>query len=546
MMIMGMLALATDLGWNHFVRKSAQTATDAGAMAAAIRALNIMGNSDAQCGTSGNKVGCAPDPIPCSSAAHNLTTGCLYAGQNGFTQGGKNGRQTVTIAAGAGTLPPTAPGVNDVYYWVTVRAAENVPRMFSGVFSTSQQGVVARSTAVVTNGILPGSLFLLNRQNDSSPAGQGVNADLGGNTTITAPAGIFMASTKNGAGKIQGNPTVTAPFTHIRGGGTVSSGGSATWNAPPQNGFPDGMVFQDPMGGKGQPPAVPAGGLAHHVGVLNGDLSTVPQPIASGQYYAVDNKGKATGGKLYVNNNVTFQDGGFGNYVLYGGLNVDANAMFYPGRYVIAGVKGNNALLEISNNGAMVDNSPSGSQNTDAGEIFVLTDASYPSLAPHVPAALNSVKGSLGFGSTELQAGNSQIVNLHGLNRDHGALPVDLKTFAPVAIWQDQRNSRIAYDSQGNVDISSCGGGHTIDNPCLNASMAYSVTPELKLQAHPNTSIYGVIYQPRGAWLDMQGNGSIVSSTVIITGSMILQGGCDVGSLDASDSLKRRVVALVE
>jgi hypothetical protein len=194
----------------------------------------------------------------------------------------------------------------------------------------------------------------------------------------------------------------------------------------------------------------------------------------------------------------------------------------------------------------MIDNSPSGAQNTDAGEIFILTDTNYPSLVGNIPPALNSVKNSLGLGSTDLQSGNTQIINLHGLNRDSAALPSELKTFAPVAIWQDQANSRVKYDAQGNVDTTSCGGTHTLNDPCTNTAMANSDTPRLKLQAHPNTSIYGVLYQPRGAWMDLQGNGSIRSSLVIVTGAMIMNGGCDVGSLDKSDTLKRRMVALVE
>lgn len=542
-MIMGVLALATDLGWSHFIKKSAQTAADAGAMAAGIEALAKAGNAKAECGAGGN-VACQPSAELCDSATpSNLHTGCLYAERNGFRAGGKEGRQSVSIAANAGTLPLTANGVKDVFYWVTVTAQEKVPLMFSALMARGGQMVSARATAVITNGIQGGTLYLLNRQNDSSPVGTGMNLDLGGNTTITAPGGIFISSNKNPSAKLQGTPYVRAPMTYIRGGGKVAIGGSARWEAAPSNGFADdAWYFKDPMGGKGQPPAFPTGGLTNHVGVLNGDLSTLAQPLRSGQYYAKDSTGKATGARLTVGSGVTFQDGAFGSYVLYGGLNINSEAKFYPGRYVLAGVKSNNPILAISNTGRMYDNSTAGKQNDDAGEIFVLTDAAYPGLEGNRPAAVESIKSSLVFGSAALQSGNSQIINLHGLNRDK--VPTELKDFAPVALWQDQRNSRVKYDKDGNIDIS-CGGA-SMDNPCTNPSMSGSDTPRLKLQAHPNTNIYGAVYQPRGAWIDLQGNGSINSPLMIITGAMVMDGGCDVGLLEARDQLRRKVVALVE
>ena len=74
--------------------------------------------------------------------------------------------------------------------------------------------------------MLGGTLFLLNRQNDTWAAGQaGVNLSNGGNPDIVVPGGIYMASTNNGvnnpnyayAGRSAGKSTVTAPFTYIRG-----------------------------------------------------------------------------------------------------------------------------------------------------------------------------------------------------------------------------------------------------------------------------------------------------------------------------------------
>src|SRR5437764_5893654 len=95
-------------------------------------------------------------------------------------------------------------------------------------------------------------------------------------------------------------------------------------------------LFQDPMAGKGQPPALPTAGLTNYVGVANGCLSCMVQPLQPGQYYAVDSKGHPTGGILSGSGTVTFSDGGtgFGNYGFYGGLSFPSTtptATFYPG-----------------------------------------------------------------------------------------------------------------------------------------------------------------------------------------------------------------------
>src|SRR5207245_510117 len=105
----GMMGLAVDLGWSFFVKRSAQTAADAAAQAAAQQALDAVGQAGAfTC--SGGQITCAAE-APCN-AGGNLTTGCLYAQQHGFSTGGDAGRQNVTIAAGVTSPAPTVPGVN--------------------------------------------------------------------------------------------------------------------------------------------------------------------------------------------------------------------------------------------------------------------------------------------------------------------------------------------------------------------------------------------------------------------------------------------------
>lgn len=545
--LFSMLALSVDLGMTYWTQKSARTAADAAAIAAAKSVLMTFGNGTPVCGADCVCQEAAPCPanIP-SPPTNNIEAGCLYAQQNGYRTG--SGSQTILARSDTAGPPPTAPGANNVLYWVSYTVRDKGPGLFSGIVG-GPMNLTVRATAAVTNGLMAGSLFLLNRQNDNSPIGRGVAIHAGGNPTITMPDGILIASNRAGAGQLNGTPTITAPFTNIRGGGTVDLGGSGTWTEAPQNGFDDGHRFRDPMGGKGQPAPLPAGGQPNHVPVPDGCLDCLTQPLRPGQYYATDSRtGRATGDLLTGAGNVTFSDGGtgFGNYVFYGGLKFasGANATFAPGRYVLAGTKNNNDIISYATGVSLQDYSVPGEQNNDAGEIFIFTDANYPGLAGHIPPAVQSVESQLGFGDINLHAGNNAAVSigLHGINRTHPALPSDLKEFAPTVFWQDQQNSRIRYDANGNVDIS-CGD---IDNPCLNDSMTNSTTPELHLQAHPNVDLYGLIYQPRGAWLTLQGNGGVNSSMIIITGAIDLQGGANVGSLNARDQLTRRMVALIE
>ncbi len=174
------LGLAVDLGWAFYVKREAQAAADTAALAAAKAAMDTFnaGGATLTCGS----LGCTPAPNPCPAAggiSPVLNAACLYAERN-FPL---NARRSVTVQAsdsataptvqgtcgGSVTLhsPPTAPCVN-TYYWITVRVNEQVPQLFSRVFGGQNVVVSARATAAVAETEIPGSLFLLNRQNDSS------------------------------------------------------------------------------------------------------------------------------------------------------------------------------------------------------------------------------------------------------------------------------------------------------------------------------------------------------------------------------------------
>jgi hypothetical protein len=424
-------------------------------------------------------------------------------------------------------------------------------------------GPASRASAGISDGILGGSLFLLNRQNDTwAIDNPGIDLTNGGNPIVTAPGGIYMSSIFNGsnnmnssyAAQMNGTAAITSPHTYIRGAGWWTGNGSTTWITAPVNGNPDGPMFYDPMAGKGQPSPLPAAGLTNYVGVANGCLECMVQPLYPGQYYAVDSHGKPTGTQLVAKGDVTFSNGGtgFGNFVFYGGLSfpqTHVTVTFAPGRYVFAGTQAGNDIINYHTQVTLQDYGIVGTQNTDAGEIFIFTDPTYPGLAGHYPPALKtSDLNSFVFGQIDLQAGNNPevAINLHGLNVTSPNVPSDLKAFAPTVMWQDQRNSRVKYTSAGQIDTTSCGSGHSLDNPCTNTSLASSTTMGMYLQAHPNDSLYGMVYQPRGSWLTMQGNGNITSPTIFVTGALNLQGGADLKLINERDSLKKRIIVLIE
>lgn len=536
----GMMGLAVDLGWSFFVKRSAQTAADAAAQAAVQQVLDNVGQSGAIL-CSNTQIACQA-MAPCNAAA-NLTTGCLYAQQHGFAAGGHNGRQNVTVAADVTSPAPTAPGVH-VEYWVTVRATESIPQLFSAVMGNMTGTSSARATAAIMDMLLPAQVYALDRENDAAPGSKkgstGNDISIQGGGGIAAYGAVALASTDSSAGQLGGSGSVTAPATYIRGAGGY--GNSGNWVSAPTNGLPDGSLFQDPMQGFKQPPA-PAG-LPDRP-ILNGFIpaNTV---LSSGNYYSVNGKGMPNGMPLTFGNNVRFQDGVFGNFVIFGGI--QGNVNFGPGRYIYAGsangttLNWNSAMIQDQTS---LDSAGNVTPPKDAGEIFVLTDPNYPGL--EIPTALRNapaVLNSLAQGNVQIQSGNSSQwgINLHGLNPEDPAMPPELKTFAPTLLWQDQANSTIKYNPDGTID-TSCGN---LDSPCTNPNLKNSDSTWWSIDARPNVQLWGALYQPRGAGVAFQGHGTLTAPVQLVTGYISMQGGPTIVFQKLPNGLRRRVAALIE
>jgi Flp pilus assembly protein TadG len=277
----GLLGLAIDLGWSYFIQKSAQNAADSAALSAAHQALCGPGSSSS-CGspsapgetvpiTCGN-VNCQPATACAPGNSNNLSSGCFFAQQNGFTPGGNGGRQNVTIAADLGpvtryqdgtSVPPVpscAPGsgvlVGCVEYRVTVRAVEAIPQLFSAVLGNTTAVPSARATAAVIQTLVNGSLITLGRADNLGPSGTP--------SPITAPNGMVIS------GPLPSPvPVVTGPIFVPSFVSKASMGTTNTFSI-----LPDGPQFLDPLRGYGQPP-LPTSALPTYA-VIGSDLSSSP------------------------------------------------------------------------------------------------------------------------------------------------------------------------------------------------------------------------------------------------------------------------------
>ncbi|HSB16109.1 MAG TPA: hypothetical protein VLE22_16770, partial [Bryobacteraceae bacterium] len=426
-----------------------------------------------------------------------------------------------------------------------------------------------------------------------------------GRYALQADGGILMASTSNGAdkngrfaGENQGGGTVNAPFTYIREEGWYTNGGSSNWFQTPVNRKPDGDPFRDPMRGKYQPPPPPPDKVVEPAmfpqGVVGGTITGTDDPanplvLQPGAYYASaldpkTNETYATGQPVQITGAVYFSKGAedFGEYVFFGGVSAiqagqgSTNLRFDPGRYVFAGrmpqANGDPLpVFDITTNLTMTDGTDAFQANNgpqaDPGEIFIFTDPNYvgwdwttqTAVPLRVPAKLTTdLGGKLGrivdqleFGISGFQAGNNTdvVVNLHGINRQNSIVPETLRKFeAPILLWQDQNNSVLRYYDDPADPLTFNKGCVIGDDPtlCANTRLASNKSPELFFKASPGSHLYGVIYQPRGAWTTLGGGSGYSGPLQIVAGGFKIQGNAVLHLAGLNDPMLRNIVALVE
>ncbi len=202
---------------------------------------------------------------------------------------------------------------------------------------------------------------------------------------------------------------------------------------------------------------------------------------------------------------------------------------------------------------------------TNPGELFIFTDAVNNRFGLNIPSALGTsttgVASTLNYGTagvclaadvcdddSALNGNPTIFIGLHGLNNGVGdwktSYPVLANNFNGFLWWQDQGNSYVAYNSQGNLDFS-CGTGKNIDNSCptaLATNMSFSPEMDIPLgstgqfcgggstgcSGKVEVDVWGAIYQPRGAWLQINMKGSSAGgqqydTLTVVTGALAFQ-----------------------
>ena len=115
-------------------------------------------------------------------------------------------------------------------------------------------------------------------------------------------------------------------------------------------------------------------------------------------------------------------------------------------------------------------------------------------------------------------------------------------------MWQDRRNSSVLYHSDGS-------GKYGCAAPFLNCSKtaAQAITDGVVngsrgmfIAAGATTVISGVIYQPRGSWVTIQGSPGMSAALQLISGAIKVQGSGTVNLTPVTSGLPLSIVGLVE
>lgn len=570
----GLIGMAVDFGWSFYVRRAAQAAADSAALAAASHALDRVasGAVSLTCGAGGLSCPSDSSPAECAGISDiDLAAACQYAGQNGFRSGGDNNRQSVQVSAGLNTDPGHPAGVQ-VHYWVTVRVTNTIPQLYSAVLGNAQATVAARATAAIVDAAVSGSLIGLGRTADPFGPHGAVDLRMASGSRITAPNGILLSSLDPGAGTCLGCTSVDSSLTLIRSQGSTRGG---LTGAPPGWAYQnqgESAPFWDPMANLGQPPLttsalppIPVPG-----GILRSD---VPGCCGPGAYFATQGSGDcpncASGAPIVVGSTLSFSPASganFGDFVFFGGLNITSGAApanFGPGRYVFAGVDNpnNSACPPVCALSIQNQSLTTGGTGSDAGRLFILTDATYPGLNLQVNQVNAWLGVNAGPGQTlpALSFGQSSIggvppatpatgITLNGLNPsmslpgDANAQGSSLTDYGNQLIWQDQRFSNVAYTASGKVD-TSCS---SLDAPCV-AGTAASPAPALILgRTVSPMNLNGRIYQPRGAWTQLTSGARVTGPSQMISGAFDLGSNSQLTLIQPAQPPRRRVVALVQ
>lgn len=231
--LFGMVGLAADVGWMYFREQAAQSAAEAAAWGGALAALKTS-PTGFTCGASSvvcQAATACPNPIP-TTGGSNIYNACLYAKDNGF-QVSSTSNQNVTIAANT-TAPPTLTGISPEY-WVTARATERIPQLFSSILGNKNGYISARSTVGIEGKVPPQCIYVL----DPSDAD---TLDASGATIVSTTCSVQVNSSATYAAQVHGSSSITASAINVVG--TTEATGTSTFSPTPTTGAP---VITDPF-----------------------------------------------------------------------------------------------------------------------------------------------------------------------------------------------------------------------------------------------------------------------------------------------------------
>ena len=268
--LLGIAALAVDVGDLWTTRRLMQSAADAGAVAGADE-IAIGGSSTA-----------------ITAAAKDA------ASHNGFADGGTRPGATHTITVAVHNPPTSGPFAANSNA-VQVDVSQTQPTYFMKVLGWS---AVPVSTSAVAVTLGSGSCVY-----SLDPSASGATT-VGGTASVTSACGLYDNSTSSSALTVSGGGTITAPLVGVVGGTNVNGGGST----PPTTGI---AQFGDPLSYIAAPTigANPCPG-GFHTQNISGSI-TAPQTFCGG---------------IHINggNTVTF---GSGLYIIDGGgITIDGGA----------------------------------------------------------------------------------------------------------------------------------------------------------------------------------------------------------------------------
>jgi Putative Flp pilus-assembly TadE/G-like len=350
-LIIGMAALAVDVGSLYATRRNMQTAADAAAVAGA----NAL---EATCGTNS---GCTCESqSSCGSAGQNLAT------FNGFANGGANST-TVTVAS---PNPAPANPANGVFVQATVSQA--VPTYFLGALGYSTMNV--STTAIAGYAPTPNCIYI----GDTSGSG---TLTASGGSGIVADCGLLVESTDSKGMVVSGGSTIAASSVGLVASSaqgisasSVTCGGS-TANCPQVgvSSSPDPLAYLD---AEEPTPGTCAAGTSASKGYKQ---STTPATIGPG----------------------TYCDG----ITVPGGDVLNLN----PGLYILTGSGGLNVSggAKINGTGVTFYNTGTGQITISGGKTVATLSAPVDSSAGGIPSVLffqdpaNTAKATISGGSTD-------------------------------------------------------------------------------------------------------------------------------------------------